>query len=214
MESSNSTVTESDTVQEPVVPLPDITLSDKYTRQVLEETFKIYKDSYMSTSSIIERTGIKIRHQNPPEDVTENMVKFIVRNYDNDPTCMWAKDIGKKGDLFSTKCIEAYQPEVKAFTSSGPSQFSPTKKFGYIYFLNMMQWLNNKFILWRMNLSSESQEWKSIKMNKIETNADQCKQGRRPHLSFEKIYEQIPQHCVKVYEGTFEDMFIPRGVTE
>ena len=99
-------------------------------------------------------------------------------------------------------------PEVKAFTSDGPSSFGPKKKFGVLYFLDMRDWLNNRFILWKVNVSTNSPEWRNIKMNKTETNEDQCKQKRRPHISWEKIYSQIPDKCIKVYDGTFEGIFI------
>ena len=73
----------------------------------------------------------------------------------------------------------------------------------------MRQWLNDIFILWRVNLTSESSEWKGIKMNKKQTFEEQCKEGRRPHIAWDKIYPQISDHCVKVYEGTFEGIFTP-----
>jgi len=45
-------------------------------------------------------------------------------------------------------------------------------------------------------------------MNKTQTNEEQCKEKRRPHISCENIYSQIPDKCVKVYDGTFEDIFM------
>jgi hypothetical protein len=71
----------------------------------------------------------------------------------------------------------------------------------------MRDWLNNKFILWKVNVSSDSSEWQNIKMNKTQTMKEQCKQGKRPHISWENIYSQIPDKCFKVYDGTFEDIF-------
>ena len=97
---------------------------------------------------------------------------------------------------------------MKAFTSDGPSSFGPDKKFGVIYFLDMRDWLNNMFILWKVNVTSDSPEWRNIKMNKKQTNEEQCKQKRRPHISWENIYSQIPDKCIKIYEGTFEDIFM------
>jgi len=177
---------------------------DKYSPDVLERQYNIYRTSYIATAETIKKTCLPIRHQNPPEDVTENIAKFIIINYDNDPSCKWAKSIKHYGDLYSDKYES---PEVKAFTSDGPCSFGPLKKFGVIYFLDMRDWLNNKFILWKVNVSSDSSEWQNIKMNKTQTMKEQCKQGRRPHISWENIYSQIPDKCIKVYDGTFENIF-------
>ena len=87
------------------------------------------------------------------------------------------------------------------------SSFGPKKKFGVIYFLDMRQWLNNKFILWKVNVSSDSPEWKQIKMNKTQTHEEQCEKGRRPHISWDNIHPQISNKCIKVYDGNFEDIF-------
>jgi len=178
---------------------------DNYSQEVLQKRYKMYLDKYMETAKLIE-TGLPIRHENPPEDITENITKFIINKHDNDPSCKWAKSMGLKGDLYSDKYKDA-PPEVKAFTSNGPSQFGPKKKFGVLYFLDMREWLQDIIVLWRVNLTNDSPEWKKIKMNKTQTHEDQCDEGRRPHISWDKIYPQIAEHCVKVYEGTFENIF-------
>lgn len=182
---------------------------DKYTSDVLRIRYNMYHDTYMSTSEIIKSTGLPIRHQNPPEDVTENIVKFIIQNYDNDPSCKWAKSMEVKGDLYSDKYAIDSPAEIKALTSDGPSSFGPDKKFSVIYFLDMRHWINDIFILWRVNLTSESSQWKGIKMNKTQTFEEQCLQGKRPHISWDNIYPQISDHCIKVYEGSFEGIFTP-----
>lgn len=182
---------------------------DKYTPDVLRKQYTSYRTNYMDTAETITTTGLPIRHQNPPEDVTENIAKFIIRNFHNDSSCKWAKAIGKKGDLFSKKYTDLQPPEVKSFISDGPSSFGPKKKFGAIYFLDMRNWLNDSFVLWHVNLTNESPAWKKLKMNKTQTNEEQCDEKRRPHISWDKIYPQISEHCTKVYEGTFEGIFTP-----
>ena len=184
------------------------TLNDDYTRDVLETEYIAYRDYYITRSNTKNKKSLSIRLPNPPEDVTENIVKFIINNYDNDPSCKWAKSIQLSGDLYSDKYTIEMPPEVKSFTSDGPSSFGPDKKFGVLYFLDMRDWLNNRFVLWKVNVSSDSPEWHNIKMNKTQTLKDQCEKGVRPHISWENIYSQIPDKCVKVYDGTFEDIFI------
>ena len=182
-------------------------LEDKYTPEILQQRYNDYKHSVETTEQIIKATGLPIRHQNPPEDITENIVKFLIYYYESDHSVKWAKAIGLNGDLASEKYDHEYPIEIKAFTSDGPSSFGPKKKFGVIYFLDMRGWLNNVFILWKVNVSSNSPEWKQMKMNKTQTNEEQCDAGRRPHISWDNIYSQIKDQCVKVYEGTFENIF-------
>lgn len=182
-------------------------LDDKYTKDILVQRFNLYKQTYLSVNNY-KQIGIPIRQQNPPEDITENIAKFIVRRYDNDPYCVWSKTLGKKGDLYSPKYHIDYQPEVKAFTSNGPLQFGPSKKFGLLYFLDLRQICDkNQIIMWKANINSNSHEFKNIIISKTQTHQDQCNQGRRPHISWNKLYPQIQSHCSKIYDGTFEDIF-------
>ena len=185
---------------------------DRYTPDVLRLRHKMFKDTYIETSNLINSTGLPIRHQNPPEDITENIVKEIIKQHDNDPSCKWSKGIGEKGDLSSDKYSREYPIEVKSFMSDGPSSFGPTKKFGVIYFFDMQQLLEDRFTLWKVNVTNDSPEWKQLKMNKTQTHEDQCKEKRRPHISWENIYSQIPDKCVKIYEGSFEGIFIPKVI--
>ncbi len=165
---------------------------------------------YMSDEELI-KNGLKIRHQNTPEDITENITKFIIRKYENNQSCVWCKGVDKKygwtGDLYSNEYEKSTPIEVKSFTSNGPSQFGPDKKFGVLYFLDLRNWLDNKIILWKVNLNYQSNEFKNIKINKSQTMEQQLLEGRRPHISWDNIYSQINNLCEKIYEGSFENIF-------
>ena len=54
--------------------------------------------------------------------------------------------------------------------------------------------------------TNESDEFLNIKVNKEQTLQNQFSQGRRPHVCWENIYKQIPSHCEKIYDGTFENI--------
>ena len=183
--------------------IPNNVRDDKYTIDLLKIRYKEYRDSY-NTIEIYKMKEIPLRHQNPPEDMTENIVKFIIRNYENDKSCIWCKGLKMKGDLYSDT---QHQIEVKAFTSNGPCQFSPSSKFDVLYFLDLREFLNDKIILWKVKLTSSSEEFKNIKVNKIQTHSDQCKEGRRPHINFTSLYPQIKDHCKEIYNGSFENIF-------
>ena len=115
-------------------------LYDMYDESILRTRFTNFKQMYMMDNDLI-KNNLKIRHQNTPEDITENITKYIIRNYENDNSCVWCKGVDKKyglsGDLFSNKYEKSVAIEVKSFTSNGPSQFGPNKKFGVLYFLDL-----------------------------------------------------------------------------
>jgi hypothetical protein len=145
--------------------------------------------------------GIKVRFPSIPEDISENIIKFIIHSKLNDKTSNWSC---KRGDLVSEK--EGKQ-ECKCFTSDGPPSFTPTSQWDVIYFLDARNWLHNKFILYRIPLKRTSDEWKNIKVNKKETFNDQCKQGRRPRITWESLHPQVSKYCTEVFNGTFEEIF-------
>jgi len=177
---------------------------DVITEDWLKRRFQSVRCYTQESIELSQEVGGRCRLANIPEDVTENIVKFIIRNKLGDKSCVWCKSVGLPGDLHSD--IENMQ-EVKSFTSDGPCSFGPTKKFDVLYFLDLRTWLQDKIVLFKVSLSHESPVWKSLKMNKKETFDEQAGAGRRPHISWEHIYPQVQDSCVKVYDGSFEGIF-------
>ena len=181
-------------------------ISDTYSQTVLQELFGLHKNYIESRMSAGKRLGIKFRLPSIPEDISENIIKFIIHKL-GDTTSTWAC----KGDLLSKK--EGVQ-ECKTFTSDGPLSFSPTSGWDVIYFLDARKWLENKFVLYKINLTKASDTWKSIKVKKSQTFDDQAKQGRRPRIGWKLLYPQVSEHTEKVFDGTFDDIFKPASVEE
>ena len=179
---------------------------DDYTADDLRQRYTAFKNYVLSYLHLRSHIRKLIRGINIPEDISENIVKLIIQYIEGDAECSWCKSIGMSGDLFSKKDGII---EVKAFSSDGPSSFGPRKKFNVIYFLDMRNWIDDVIILWKVNLSNESPQWKALKMNKKEDNKTQSDRGIRPHIAWSKIYPQISEYCTKVYEGPFEGIFIP-----
>ena len=184
----------------------DTYTTDTYTKELLREQYALHKSYVNGRIETTQKIGVKVRFPSIPEDISENIVKQILHKL-HDKTSRWDC---KQGDLHSKK--EGKQ-EVKCFTSNGPCSFTPTSNWDILYFLDARNWLTDKFILYRIPLKRTSTEWKNIKVNKTQTFEDQSKQGRRPRISWDSLQPQIVNHCNKVYEGNFEDIFIP-GVME
>lgn len=175
---------------------------DNYTQDVLIQQYNLFKQFVEGRIKTTKQLQVKVRLPGMPEDISENIIKFILHNKLNDTTSSW----NCKGDLISEK--EGKQ-ECKCFTSNGPPSFTPSSEWDIIYFLDARNWLDDKFILYKVSLKRTSNEWKNIKVNKTSTFADQCAQGRRPRITWESLYPQITNYCTKIYEGTFNDIFNP-----
>lgn len=184
------------------------TAEETYTEEILKMQYELHKSYVKGRIDTTKKIGIKVRLPSIPEDITENIVKNIIHNKLNDKTSRWDC---KEGDLQSKK--EGKQ-EVKCFTSDGPSSFTPKSNWDVIYFLDAIKWLDDKFILYRIPLKRTSPEWKNIKVNKTQTMENQAEQGRRPRITWDSLLPQIESYCSKVYEGTFENIFIPIEATE
>jgi hypothetical protein len=180
-----------------------VCMTEKYTSEILKKYFYAHKNGVETFNAIHAESGVEVRSSSIPEHISENIIKQIIRNKLNDPSCTWDC---KKGDLHSLK---ENKQECKCFTSKGPTSFSPSSDWDVIYFLDARNWENNIFVLYRITLKKTSEEWKNIKINKTQTFEDQCKQGRRPRINWDGLYPQIASFCSKVYEGTFENIFIP-----
>jgi len=176
---------------------------DTYTKELLQQQYALHKSYVTGRIDTTKKIGVTVRLPGIPEDISENIVKQIIHNKLNDKTSRWDC---KKGDLESQQ--EGKQ-ECKCFTSNGPPSFTPSSDWDVIYFLDARNWLNNIFVLFRVSLKRTSTEWRKIKVKKTQTFEDQTKQGRRPRITWVSLYPQIEPYCSKVYEGTFEDIFIP-----
>ena len=172
-----------------------------YSEECLLEQFTIHKTYILARLHASKTCNINFRLPAIPEDITENIIKFIIINKENDHSCIWSNT----GDLLSKKFGVI---ECKSFTSAGPSSFSPTSDWNVIYFLDARNWLNDKFILYKINLAKTSDKWKNIKVNKFQTFNDQCIEKRRPRLDWKSIYSQLNSECIKVFEGGLESIFV------
>ena len=181
---------------------------DTYTKRLLIEQYNLHKTYVLGRINTTHEIRVNVRLPSIPEDISENIVKYIIHNKLQDITSLWNC---KKGDLQSLK--EGKQ-ECKCFTSDGPLSFTPSSEWDVIYFLDARKWLIDHFILYKVSLKRTSEEWKNIKVSKSQTFEDQTKQGRRPRITWEALKPQIEPYYKKVYEGIFEDIFILQEVKE
>jgi hypothetical protein len=174
-------------------------LRSELTKNDVINLFKAHVDYCKIKINIYTKLSKKHRLPNFPEDVSENIVKFIIKKiYNYCPS--WDT---KSGDL----CYDGKQLEVKCFSSYGPSSFGPTEKWNELYFLDGTDFLNSKFKCFKINLANDDKNWKEIKINSTETFEDQCKQKRRPRIGFNQIKKQLKDDVELIYSGSFDDIF-------
>lgn len=151
---------------------------DTYTKEMLMEQYKVHKNYINARKQFSRLCKIEIRFPCFPEDLSENIIKFICHKL-GDLTCSW--NCGK-GDLRSSA---RGRQECKCFTSNGPISFTPTSEWDELLFLDARRWNENDlFVLYRLRCHRTSEEWKSIKVSKTQTFEDQVKQGRRPRIGW------------------------------
>ena len=174
------------------------TIDNKYTKNILLKRFNIHLQYYKDMKETAIECGIDFRSPSIPEDISENIIKFILR-LNSDVTSNW----NREKDLISE--TEGIQ-ECKCFTSNGPISFTPVSEWDCIYFLDARNWSNKKFKLYKFPYKKTSEEWKNIKVNKTETFQDQCDQKRRPRINWESLYFQIKDRCTLVFDDSLENI--------
>ena len=143
----------------------------------------------------------KIRYSNFPSHISENIVKFaIAKKYKIMPN--WDTH---KGDLV----LNNLRIEVKGSINlyNGPPTFGPTEYWDRIYFVDGIDFKLNKYDIYEIKLSSSSEKWKNLKVNKTETFFDQCLQKRRPRLTFYEIKKQLNDDCKLFFSGHISELY-------
>jgi len=121
-------------------------------------------NNYIQNSILIENINKsfkvkKIRNENFPSDISENLCKFSIidKEFKN---IKW--DI-KLGDLsYNNDKIE-----VKAFSSTGPISFGPTEKWTELYIIDALKYKEKKFKIYKINLSNDNEIIQNIKKIQI-----------------------------------------------
>jgi hypothetical protein len=182
-----------------------ISSEDSYSEEILQIRFYDFINSYKKTKEIGEKYSLPIRLPNMPEDISENIAKFIIKKQSTN-IIKWSKAVGESGDLYD--CDNNKTLEIKTFMSDGPISFGPKEYWDSIYFLDARNITNDKFILYYLNLSNTSTTWKNIKVNSVDTFEKQANEKRRPRNNWENIKLQLGDNIKKIFEGSFNDVFI------
>ena len=184
----------------------NINLKDDFTFDILIKCIDNFNKQIIFVNEINSNLSKKkIRKNNFPSYISENIIKFFFRKkYNICPN--WYTD---KGDLTTEKCkCKFIRIEVKGSINleNGPSSFGPKEHWDIIYFVDGKNISLKKIKIYEIKLSNKNEIWKNIKINKNETYHDQCLQKRRPRINFNKIKNQIKEHCKLVFDDFIEKL--------
>lgn len=91
--------------------------------------------------------------------------------------------------------------------SNGPSSFGPTEDWDKIVFVDMREYETKHIKIYMFELSNKCNEWSNIKVNQTTTFKTQCRQGRRPRISFDNIRKQIDQkYIITLFDGSIDSL--------
>ena len=174
--------------------------ADSYTLGVLREMYDINRQYVRSRCKLAKENNISIRSSGLPEDISENIIKYILRQSDAKVT--WDCS---SGDLYSPSHGRI---ECKSFTSDGPISFSPSSGWSSICFLDAREWLHDRFVLYRLDMSNLSDTWRGLKVSASQTFGDQISAGRRPRITWDKLFSQLEPHISVIFTGSLDQIQI------
>lgn len=174
-------------------------LKDGMTAELLSLLIDKYNDKLFFNEEINKRlTYKKIRNENLPSEISENLVKFAIFKKYGIMGC-WDTD---RGDLV----VLSKKIEIKGFMSDGPSSFGPTENWDWIYFVDAKKTLNKRYKIYEFKMSNSNSLWYNLKMNKNETYLDQCNQKRRPRTTFHEIQKQLNGYFQLIFDGHLDEL--------
>lgn len=181
------------------------TINDGMTFELLAKCIDNYNSTVTFENEINKQLKYKkIRQTNFLSHISENIAKFAYyKKHNIMPT--WDT---KTGDLEIKSNKKKLKIEVKGSInlSNGPPTFGPTEKWNIILFVDAINTMKKRYIVYEFNISNASDKWKNLKINKTQTFEDQCKQKRRPRLKFSEIKKQLLNDCVIIFNGHINDL--------
>lgn len=110
------------------------------------------------------------RGVNIPETITENLLCFVTG---------FKLNRGSGGDAYDEECKKIIEVKATSNYDRDTSSFSPKEKFDSLYFVRLDK---REDTMHFYNLEMDSEDLKTIKVNKTQFLSDQQEQGRRPRL--------------------------------
>jgi hypothetical protein len=179
-------------------------LDDNMTYNIIKQELIRYNTNMIQIASINKMLSTKkIRNDNFPSHISENIAKFaIFKKYKIMPC--WDTD---KGDLVINKLSLFRRLEIKGFMSNGPSSFGPTEMWDWLYFVDACDTLNFNFKVYEIKLSNENDLFRNIKLSKNESYGDIASSKRRPRGGFKKVFQpQLGNKCSLIFQGHISEL--------
>lgn len=126
--------------------------------------------------------------------VSENLIKYALIEKCS-LNCMNSV-IG--GDLLIKKNDKWAKVECKCFTSAGPMSFGPTENWEILIILDALLYKENKFTIYKINLSNMDEAWQNLKITQKKTFKEAIINKKRPHFGFDILKKELDSKHIEV----------------
>jgi hypothetical protein len=173
----------------------DIKPTKNLCKEALLEYYKATCSYIKDIENICEKYNCKIRSIGFSGELSENLIKYaLIEQCSLD--CINSQ-IG--GDLLTKKNDKWVKIECKCFTSIGPMSFGPTENWEILIILDAILYKENKFTIYKINLSNTSEEWQNLKITQNKTFKEAIKnKNNRPHFSFDILKKALNNKYIEV----------------
>lgn len=173
---------------------------DRLTYTIVRELLERYIDqlAFITRINAGLHVGRQIRAPHFPSEISESLVKFCLSKRTG-ILCDWNV---VKGDL----CLVDKRIEVKGFMSDAPMTFGPRENWDWIYFVDCRRYADRWFTVYELRVSNTDARWRAIPVNLRQSFGDQCAEGRRPRLKFDRVLNAFAHSCVKIFDGTIDGL--------
>lgn len=170
-------------------------MSSYLPKKDIQTIYANYKNYYNSLK------GFNTRKPNFPEIVSEHLIVYHLMKTKNYDKYIWK--CREKSDLCVFKGETKTFIEIKCSTSDAPISFGPKQNWDYLYIIDLQDFLYDEV---RIHCVKGNESLKTVKVNRLETFEEQCKQKRRPRISLEKLIDALGKSANLIYDGSILDL--------
>ena len=175
--------------------------NDSYKIDILIDRISSYTQQQNIIKILNKKLNIKkIRNDNFPSDISENIVKFIIIIKDIYKV-KWDINCGDLCDNNGNKI------EIKGFSSTDPISFGPKERWNQLYIINCMDYINKNFTIYKINYNNNDDKIQNLQISKKETFKNQIVNGRRPRICFNHLYEQLKDDIEIYWTGNINILY-------
>lgn len=161
--------------------------SSTQTSVILSTMYYFYNRINQCVDMLKNHHFKRVRRMNFPEVISEYIAYLLLSKNRK------INEKVKAGDLEEEIDGAFERIEIKCTASAGPISFGPTERWKKLYIFKVQR---DMYMLYLINVSSNSETWKNIKLSKKNTFEDHRRAGKRPRISFDSLANQVKMELI------------------